>query len=389
MSVKLVRCEEGHIFDQAKSQICPTCGAGVASSSKPPIAAEKSEDNNVSVPDNSSAFDKTTSSVKGARLPSVSYLVLVKFVVAFIAGALVVISLISWGLTPDVEHQAKNIDSDMQTRTVAETLSLSNSARVALEVQTAYLRYRKGEYDSARETFEQLAEAGAPLAQYYLADIFAKGLNAKIDEAAAVRLLKQSADSGTNLAQFALGHRYETGTGVDQDMDKARQYYILAALQKYSPAEQALQRLGVDLAGIGMNINAMYKAYESHEYAIAFPRAEELAKKGMSYPEYLYGLMCYFGYGTEKNEKEALYWWRSSAEKSMGFAQWRLGHLYADGKAGIQKNIGEAAVWFRLSWYNTYPGPDRDKLKQDIQKFWPQVPPSTEKMIDVLLPPID
>ena len=46
-------------------------------------------------------------------------------------------------------------------------------------------------------------------------------------------------------AQFRLGECYETGDGVDRDLQRAAEWYRLAAAQGHEPAKEALARLGM------------------------------------------------------------------------------------------------------------------------------------------------
>lgn len=389
MSAKLVRCLEGHIFNLAESEACPTCGAGVASNQKSAQKRDGMTDDHLPKPKpDPTPKPQPKPKPDPKPWPKPNWNLMGK-VAGIIAGVAVLWLLIARLMAVDVVHQAALIEPDAQTRAIAQDLKLSNSALVALEVQVAYMAYRKGEYGTAKSKFERLAEAGSPLGQYYLADILARGLGAKIDDGEAVALLKKSAASGFSLAQVALAQRYETGMGVAQDMAKAQEYYLAAALQGNETAKAGAQRVGVDLLNAGLDMKGVGSAYDQANYAVAFPRAEELAGQGMSYAEYLLGLMHYLGYGTERSEEQAVHWLRSAGEKSEGFAQWMMGRISAQGAQGVEQNIGEAAVWYRLSLYNTFRGPARDTLKGEIAKFWPQVPPATVNMIDALLPPID
>ena len=63
------------------------------------------------------------------------------------------------------------------------------------------------------------------------------------DRQRAVAVLRGAAAKGHAAAQFALGHRYETGDGVDKDLDEAMRWYALAAKQDDVLAVQRL-RLG-------------------------------------------------------------------------------------------------------------------------------------------------
>ena len=66
------------------------------------------------------------------------------------------------------------------------------------------------------------------------------------------------------------------------------------------------------------------------------------------YPKAIYNLGgCYArGEGVEKNDAEALNWWRKAAALNHPDAQFNLGVFYATGK-GVAKDMVEAAKWYR------------------------------------------
>ena len=54
---------------------------------------------------------------------------------------------------------------------------------------------------------------------------------------------------------------------------------------------------------------------------------------------------CYYnGYGISKNYKEAVRWYRKSAEQEYNWAQYYLGNCYYKGH-GIKQDYDEAAKW--------------------------------------------
>jgi TPR repeat protein len=58
---------------------------------------------------------------------------------------------------------------------------------------------------------------------------------------------------------------------------------------------------------------------------------------------------CYnHGHGVEKNEQEALKWYRKAAEQGDSFSQNILGNMYQSGR-GVLKDYYEAVKWYRKS----------------------------------------
>jgi hypothetical protein len=53
-----------------------------------------------------------------------------------------------------------------------------------------------------------------------------------------------------------------------------------------------------------------------------------------------------YGWGSMKNEPEAVYWYRKAAEQGYPAAEYDLGRMLAEGR-GVPKNEAEAEAWFR------------------------------------------
>lgn len=56
--------------------------------------------------------------------------------------------------------------------------------------------------------------------------------------------LLEAANRGNARAQYSLGYMYQKGEGVNQDIDKAKEYYQLSAKQGHVKAKSALKKLG-------------------------------------------------------------------------------------------------------------------------------------------------
>ena len=51
------------------------------------------------------------------------------------------------------------------------------------------------------------------------------------------------------------------------------------------------------------------------------------------------------GYGVEKSDEKAVYWWQKAAEQGHAEAQYNLGYCYYNGK-GIELSKSKATYWF-------------------------------------------
>jgi TonB family protein len=111
---------------------------------------------------------------------------------------------------------------------VAYTWSLTDDPGMARARQEAAAAARTGDLD----------------ALFRLARLLAHTAKTDADRQRALTVLRGAAAKGHAAAQFALGHRYEKGDGVEKDLDQAMQWYELAAKQGDVLAVQRL-RLGV------------------------------------------------------------------------------------------------------------------------------------------------
>ena len=70
--------------------------------------------------------------------------------------------------------------------------------------------------------------------------------------------------------------------------------------------------------------------------------------KGDAKAQYNLGLMYYNGQGVLQDYKEAVKWYRKSAEQGYAKAQHNLGVMYEDG-LGVLQDYKEAFKWYRLA----------------------------------------
>jgi len=98
-------------------------------------------------------------------------------------------------------------------------------------------RVRGGEYTepdqanlgSALKVWLPQAQAGDAEAQYYLGQMFERGLGVPPDYEAAAQWYRKAAEQGDSAAQISLGSLYEAGRGVPRDGEEAIRWYRRAA----------------------------------------------------------------------------------------------------------------------------------------------------------------
>ena len=70
--------------------------------------------------------------------------------------------------------------------------------------------------------------------------LYLDGKGVTRDEGAAAELIRQSAEGGFAKAQYQMGLLCEDGRGVEEDPDKAKSWFELAAEQDYAAAKEKL-----------------------------------------------------------------------------------------------------------------------------------------------------
>jgi TPR repeat protein len=95
------------------------------------------------------------------------------------------------------------------------------------------------------------------------------------------------------------------------------------------------------------------------------------AKRGHAAAQYDLARMLHFGRGTRKNLRKAARWYEQAASRGHGRAQLGLSVLYRDGK-GVDADLGRALYWAEEAVRTIEPGKQRlavemrDSLKQMI-----------------------
>jgi len=174
------------------------------------------------------------------------------------------------------------------------------------------------------------AQAGDLGAMLSLGRAYASGAGTSIDDAQALRWVREAALGGNTDAQFTLGLRYETGRWVD--------------------AEQVpvLRRTRRELGGEDLEINSLLHPLAKRTPAQNLPEAatwyEQAAEAGHAPARLRLGYLFWLGEGVARDRQQAFKWFNLAAESGLADAQLLAGLCYSEG-AGVRRDPSTGLGW--------------------------------------------
>lgn len=170
----------------------------------------------------------------------------------------------------------------------------------AATLQDGIAAAQRGDYVSARQIWQDLADKGDHKAQYNLALLYTEGNGVEKNPETAARWMKAAADGGFPRAQVFLATVYFNGVGLPKNDSEGLRQLKQAASQSYAPAM--------------VNLGVVY-AEGSH---------------------------------APKDSKESVRYFRMAAILGDPDGQHNLGVAYFRGE-GAPKNLIKAYVWFKMA----------------------------------------
>lgn len=203
--------------------------------------------------------------------------------------------------------------------------------------------YDNRDYAGAMKAWRPLAEAGDPLAQFHLGNIFVygKGVKRNMSEGKgwwqkAIATWRKQAEAGNADAQYRLAQMYENGRSVKRDIEKARHWYRLSADQSHARSQYHLGR------------RLIYaKKKDPKDHADGFRWLERASAQGLI--EAIYHLAVTKGHGTHpdgRDPKGAFKLFLKSATAGDKGSQYKVA-LYYEGHWPkiVQRNYKTAREW--------------------------------------------
>ena len=171
-------------------------------------------------------------------------------------------------------------------------------------------------------------EPTTPRGQYEMGDNYFYGRDGvNRDNQQAVVWYRRAAEQGYAEAQFTLGQFYEKGWGVNQDPAQAKKWYSDAARQGSEAADAALKRLAANTATTSTtSITPPEPTTPQDQYEMG--------------DNYFYGRD-----GVNRDNQQAVVWYRRAAEQGYAEAQFTLGQFYEKGW-GVSQDPAQAKRWY-------------------------------------------
>lgn len=110
-------------------------------------------------------------------------------------------------------------------------------------LQAALAAYKTGDFKTAMQIYQALADEGDAFAQFSLGYMFRHGQGVTRDDAEALKWYRKAAEQGYASAQSNLGIMYQFGRGAPQDLDVAAFWFSKASRQDDTTAQLNLMVL--------------------------------------------------------------------------------------------------------------------------------------------------
>lgn len=174
--------------------------------------------------------------------------------------------------------------------------------------------------------------------QYQMGGRYFRGDGVEQDYQKAMQWYSKAAEQNHLKAQSNIGALYYHGLGVKQDYQKAFEWSLKAANGGFVGAQFAVGRM----YDLGRGVRQDYKKAFEWYLKVGSQTHYELAL-GTDYAEAQFnlGTMYAKGQGVKQNDKEAVKWYLKSAEQGYANAQYNLGSMYFYGR-GVKKDHKQA-----------------------------------------------
>ena len=197
-----------------------------------------------------------------------------------------------------------------------------------------------GDSLSNLQDLEQLAGRGNIGAQVYLGKFYFYGETGDCDFGEAYRWLSLAAEAGNPVALYYLGSLYERGYFVERDTALACEFYVRSLPGLRTLAEEgdpdAMADLGL-LYNAGLGI-------ESHPESSVY-WVTKAAEAGLSRARYYTGFYYFHGIGTQEDPTRAAQWLEMGSIGGNANAQALLGNILYNGW-GVPQDVEGAKQWF-------------------------------------------
>lgn len=233
--------------------------------------------------------------------------------------------------------RTRHLDGRLAVRACGRALdSHPNEPRFKYQLARAF--EQTGQSTRGLSLLQEAARDGYRMAQEALGEIYlTRGQRLSLNLDPAIRWLERAAAAGAPVAQYQLGRLLFAGTGVERDVERARDLFADSARIGYPRAQRTVAGLNMT-GGDGIKQNVQ----------LGFNWFKKAAEGGDPSAQYFLSKFYKAGIGTRTDDDEALRWLRRAATAGHPAAQALLGaeHL---GFGDLDKDDGRAYFWLSLA----------------------------------------
>ncbi len=190
--------------------------------------------------------------------------------------------------------------------------------------------------DVAMRWLQRAQESEPNEASYLIGAI----LEAQGDQAGALNNLTKAAENKYAAAMLHLGNKFLNGSGIQQDLEKAREWFT-----KAQEAGNVSAKVSLGLIHEVQAANEKDKAKQTDGYKKALDFYKQAAEDKLPDAYNKLGYFCENGLGLGKDEAKAAEWYQKGAEAGLPISMYNWAILNEEGRGVKSKNEAEAVKW--------------------------------------------
>lgn len=204
----------------------------------------------------------------------------------------------------------KQSNKDFQdTKTSDDYLTEVDRISTEIEFSKAFKLHQQGNYREAINNYRKISTQGNVVAQQLLGSLYMSGTGIEQDYDKALYWLKKAAEQDEAIAQYYLGLLYFEGKGVKQDFPIAIEWLHKSADHEHALAQYQLGNMYLNGTGV------------KQQYFMAAHWFRKAANQQIATAQLQLGNLYYYGKGLAKNQEEALRWYKKAAEQDLNEAK--------------------------------------------------------------------
>jgi TPR repeat protein len=290
-------------------------------------------------------------------------------------------------LTPNRPADPTRMALPVSVSKVADQLGLSTGVAELIFLQNAIGLIEAKRYGETIPDLRSLAEAGQPIAQFWLGYLYYRGWGVPQDMEAALTWSKAAAEQGLPFAQQVAGVLLMDPKRSAADHGLGALWLNFAAKQGDQAAVDALKSFKLRPNPNTPNLDTALEAFDARDGAKALSEAKVFVDNRSGFAAYISGRVLFEGVGIEANPAAGVDLLRQAARQQVGESMEFLAQAYGEGK-GTEKNPVEALAWARLAVRNTLNAKHAATLAPTAARMRATVSDQQAAVLDRILPAV-